>query len=83
VSFPFYLQSATVFDLLMPSRALAAPVPCNDNALLKATSKGHGRTGMESLWAWHDMYELTSAVQRRHVGNLPAFGFFRLPRGVP
>jgi hypothetical protein len=31
--------------------------------------------------AWH--CELTSAVQRRHVGDLPAFGFFRLLRGVP
>jgi hypothetical protein len=29
------------------------------------------------------MCELASAVQRRHVGDLPAFGFFRLPRGVP
>jgi hypothetical protein len=28
------------------------------------------------------MGELASAVQRRHVGDLPAFGFFRLPRGV-
>jgi hypothetical protein len=29
------------------------------------------------------MCELASAVQRRHVGDLPAFGFFLLPRGVP
>jgi hypothetical protein len=29
------------------------------------------------------MWELASAVQRRHVDDLPAFGFFRLPRGVP
>jgi len=25
----------------------------------------------------------STAVERRPVGNLPAFGFFRLPRGVP
>jgi hypothetical protein len=29
------------------------------------------------------MGELASAVQIRHVGDLPAFGFLRLPRGVP
>jgi hypothetical protein len=29
------------------------------------------------------MCELTSAVQRRHVGDLPAFGLLLLPRGVP
>jgi hypothetical protein len=28
------------------------------------------------------MCELASAVQRRHVGYLPAFGFLRLRRGV-
>jgi hypothetical protein len=36
-----------------------------------------------AAWAWYVMCELASAVQRRHVGDLPAFGFFRLPRGVP
>jgi len=25
----------------------------------------------------------STAVERRPVGYLPAFGFFRLPRGVP
>jgi hypothetical protein len=35
-----------------------------------------------SAWARHGMCELASAVQRRHVGDLPAFGFFQLPRGV-
>jgi hypothetical protein len=29
------------------------------------------------------MGELAPAVQRRHVGDLPAFGFLRLPHGVP
>jgi hypothetical protein len=40
------------------------------------------------FWKWllkaaHGFCELTSAVHRRHVGELPAFGFFRLPRSVP
>jgi hypothetical protein len=51
----------------------AAPVPCHDHAVLKATSQGHGT-------ARHGMCDLASAVQRRHMGYLPAFGFFRLPR---
>jgi hypothetical protein len=56
----------------------AAPMPCHDHAVLKATSQEHGtaRHG-------HGMCELASVVQRRHVGDLPAFDFFRLPRGVP
>jgi hypothetical protein len=69
VYFPFYLHSAAVFDSHMPSRA---------HAVLKATSQGHStaRHG-------HGMYELASAVQRRHVGDLLAFGFFWLPSEVP
>jgi hypothetical protein len=38
---------------------------------------------MRAAWERHGMYELASAVQRQHVGDLPDFGFFRLPRGVP
>jgi hypothetical protein len=40
--------------------------------LLKATAQ-RGR---------HGVCEIASAVQRRYVGYLPAFDFFRLPRGV-
>jgi hypothetical protein len=56
----------------------AAPMPCHVRADLKATSQGHGtaRHG-------HGVCELASAVQRQHMGDLPAFDFFRLPRGVP
>jgi hypothetical protein len=56
----------------------AAPVPYHDHAVLKATSQGHG-----TAQHGHGICELTSAVQRRYLGDLPAFGFFRLPRGVP
>jgi hypothetical protein len=56
----------------------AAPVPCHDRAVLKANSQGHG-----SARHGHGMCEFASAVLRRQVGDLPAFGFFRLPRGVP
>jgi hypothetical protein len=36
--------------------------------------------GMGAAWVWHGLCELASAVQRRQVGDLPEFGFFRLPR---
>jgi hypothetical protein len=58
----------------------AFPLPCHEYAVLKATFQGHGRVAAGER---HGMRELASAVQSRHVGNLPAFGFFRLPRGVP
>jgi hypothetical protein len=38
---------------------------------------------MGAEWAHHGMCELTSAVERRHVGDLPAFGFFKLLHGDP
>jgi hypothetical protein len=69
VSFPFDLHSAAMFD---------SHIPCRDHAILKAASQGHS-----TAWAWHGMCRLALAVHRRHVGDLPAFGFFRLPRGVP
>jgi hypothetical protein len=47
------------------------PMPHSDHGILKATSEGHGT-------AQHGMCELTLAIERRHVGDLPAFGFFRL-----
>ena len=49
----------------------AMPMPCSDHAALKATFQGYGI-------AWHGLCELTWAVERRPVGNLPSFGFFRL-----
>jgi hypothetical protein len=78
VFFPFDLHSAAVFDSHIPRRTHAAPVTYHDHVVLESTSQGHGtaRHG-------HGMCELASAVQRRHVGDLPAFGFFRLPSGVP
>jgi hypothetical protein len=42
--------------------------------------QGRGRV---TAWERHGMCELALAVQRRHVGDLPAFGLFLLPRGVP
>jgi hypothetical protein len=41
LSFPFDLHSGAVFDLHMPRRAHAAPLPGHDHAVLKATSQGH------------------------------------------
>jgi hypothetical protein len=37
---------------------------------------------MGTAWERHGVCKLASTVHRRHVGDLPAFGVFRLPRGV-
>jgi hypothetical protein len=34
-------------------------------------------------WEQHSMCELALVIQRQHVGHLPAFSLFLLPRGVP
>jgi hypothetical protein len=83
VCFPLDLHSVAVFDSQMPCYALAAPVPCHDHALLKMTSQGHGTAQHWYDTARHGMCELASAVLRGNVIDLPAFGFFRQPRGVP
>jgi hypothetical protein len=53
----------------------AAHVPCRSES-------DFSRPLHSAASAWHGMCELASAVQRRHVGDLPAYGFFPLPRGV-
>jgi hypothetical protein len=58
----------------------AVPPPCHEHAFLKATSQGNSRV---MAWERHGMCELASATHRRHAGDLPAFGFFLLPRRVP
>jgi hypothetical protein len=78
MSFSFDLHSEAVFDSHVPRHAHAAPQPCSDHAVLKSSYQGHS-TARQG----HGMCELTSAVERRPVGNLPAFGFFRLPRRFP
>jgi hypothetical protein len=84
MSFPCRALRACLSNLIYTVRQCfihtchAAPVPCHDHAVLKATSQSHG-----AAWTRHGMCELASAVQRRHVGDVPAFGFFRLPHGVP
>ena len=67
LSFQFDLYSAAVFY---------SHFPCHAHAVLRAKSQAYGTVQ-------HGMCELSSAVERRHVGDLPAFGFFRLPRVVP
>jgi hypothetical protein len=76
VSFPFDLHSSAVFDSHMPCRARAMPRPC-------LSESDFSRPRHSAAWARHGMGQLSSAVQRRHAGDLPAFGLFRLPRGVP
>jgi hypothetical protein len=40
------------------------------------------RTRQSAAGARHGVGELTSAVEKRPVGDLPRFGFFWPPRGV-
>jgi hypothetical protein len=56
------------------------PRICRSESDLSRPRQGRDRG---TAWERHGMCELASAVQRRHVGDLPAFGLFRLPRGVP
>jgi hypothetical protein len=51
----------------MPMSALAMPRPCRSESEL---SRPRHSTTWHSM-AWHGMCELASAVQRRHVGDLP------------
>jgi hypothetical protein len=60
----------------MPCRAHAMPRQCHSES-------DFSRPRHSAAWAWHGMCELASAVQRRHVGDLPVFGLFWLPSGVP
>jgi hypothetical protein len=60
----------------------AMPRPCRATTMpfWKRILKATAQHSMGATLAWHGMCELASAVQRRHVGNMPAFGFFRLQR---
>jgi hypothetical protein len=74
-----------------PCRSPAVTLPCHVYAFLKAISQGHVRVvagsrqgdGKGTARERHGMCELASAVQRRRVGDLPAFSVFLLPRRVP
>ena len=59
-------------------------LPCRTPAVLRPCrlASDFSRPRHSTAWARHAMCELTSAVSRRPVGDLPNFGFFRLPRGV-
>jgi hypothetical protein len=63
----------------------AMSCPCHATTMLlwKRIFKATAQRGMGTAWERHGMCELASEVLRRHVGDLPAFGYFRLPRGVP
>ena len=59
------------------------PRPCRAPTmpLCKRVLKGTPQNDRVAAWALHDMCELTSAVERRSVSNLPTFGFCRLLYG--
>jgi hypothetical protein len=54
-----------------PCRSHAMPGPCRSESDFSTPRHRAARVR-------HGMCELASAVQRRHVGDLSAFGFFRL-----
>ena len=90
------IQSRIEADSHIACRAHAVPLPCRAAKGLECvfpiwfTQCGpvwftldmprpcHARTMPFFSRPWH-----STAVKRRHVGYLPAFGFFRLPRVVP
>jgi hypothetical protein len=84
VFFPFDLHSAAVFDSHIPCCSPAMPRTClSESEPLKDTAgswQGHGKV---TVWEQHGTCELALAIQRLHVGDLPEFGVFLLPRGVP
>jgi hypothetical protein len=68
------------FTLVMPRpcHARAMPRPCHATTMpfWKRLLKTKAQRVMGASWALHGMCELASAVQRRHVGDLPAFCSF-------
>jgi hypothetical protein len=83
VSFPFV---CTVRPCLIHTcHAVPIPFPCHATTMpfWKRPLKATAQRGMRAAWEWHGMCELASTSHRRHVGDLPAFGFFWLPRGDP
>jgi hypothetical protein len=61
------------------------PFPCHATNMpfwkrpLKAMAGSRQGDGLGTAWyVW-----ISIGLQRRHVGDLPAFGLFLLPRGVP
>jgi hypothetical protein len=67
LSFPFDLHSAVVFDSHVSCRSPAMQRICHSESDLSRPRQVRGR-------GRHGVCELPSAVQRLHVGDLPAFG---------
>jgi hypothetical protein len=68
VSLPFDLYSAAVFDSHVQCRSPAMPRLCRSESDLSRPWQVRGRG---TAWKRLGMCELASAVQRRHVGDLP------------
>jgi hypothetical protein len=67
VSFAFDLHSAAMFDSHMP---------CLRHAKTMLFRSDFSRPRHSTAWARHGTCELATAVQRQHVGDLPALSFF-------
>ena len=96
MSFPFDLHSAAVSDSHIACRAHAVPLPCRAAKSLECVFpiwfRQYGRvwftlamprTCHALAMPFFSRPRHSTAVERRPVGYLPAFSFFRLTRGVP
>ena len=70
-----YLRSITA--LIHKCHAMSTPLRAH------RSESDFSRSRHSTAGARCGMCELTSAAERRPVGDLPRFGFFRLSRGVP
>jgi hypothetical protein len=75
---------ASTMDLSPETLQTHSHVPCRAPAVLRPCrfASNFSRKRHSTAGARHGMCELTSAVSQRPVGDLPRFGFCRLPRGV-
>ena len=58
-------------------------MPCHAVLRPYRSESDFSRPRHSTAWARHGICELTSAVERRSLGDLASFGYFRLPCGIP
>jgi hypothetical protein len=80
----FVSQAFSVRHKVCPTLKVNAHIRCRAHAVLRLRrfASDFSRTRHSTAGTRHGMCELTSAVSWRPMGDLPRFGFFRLPRGV-
>jgi hypothetical protein len=87
---PLSCRAAKGLDCIFPIRSTqcgrvwfthAMLRPCHTMPRPCRSERNLSRPRHSATWAWHVWISYDRPT--RHVGNLPAFGFFRLLRGVP